>query len=409
MGYCAPLMSRWWRWPLPALAVFIAGVAGASPLEIFGFGGRSPALAETGVASADDMDALYLNPAGLAEVTGRRLSIGSVFGSFSLSGVDRPVDDAVAIGIGGAFRLPLGGALADRVGLGIALYVPTELLNRARAPTPGTPFFAVLENRSQVVGIQVGAGVRLTDELEVGAGVLALAALRGLINVAPDAAGRFTTTSEEQLTAGYAPILGARYRLGSRWSFGATLHFPSESTYDIHITNSIGEALPITVPELRIAGTAQYDPLILALEAAYRPRPDLLVTAQLSYDRWSDFPLPTQNVLALMPPQEPPNFSDTLVPRVAAEWTAGSHITLRAGYAFIPTPAPEATGAQAFVDNDRHLFTLGAGLTVAPIHVDAWAQAHVLAPRHNERPAPQPAVDTSGTILAGGMLLGVDL
>src|SRR5215470_5299741 len=190
-------MSRWWRWPFPALVVTCfgaAGVAGASPLEIFGFGGRSPALAETGVASADDLDALYLNPAGLAEVTGRRLSVGSVFGSFSLSGVNRPVDDAVAIEIGGAFRLPLGGALADRVGLGIALYVPTELLNRARVPAPGMPFFAVLENRSQVVGIQLGAGVRLTDELEVGASVLALAAMRGLINVAPDAAGRLTTT-----------------------------------------------------------------------------------------------------------------------------------------------------------------------------------------------------------------------
>jgi hypothetical protein len=74
-----------------ALAMLVVAMrAQASPLELFGFGGRSPALAATGVASAD-FEALYLNPAGLPEVSGRRLSVGTLFGSFSLSGciVDR--------------------------------------------------------------------------------------------------------------------------------------------------------------------------------------------------------------------------------------------------------------------------------------------------------------------------------
>src|SRR5215468_7666894 len=143
-------MARPGRWPMVFFAWAAASAttdAAASPLELFGFGGRSPALAATGVAFADDFDCVYLNPAGLSEVRGRRLSLGTLFGSFSLSGVDRPVDDAVGVEVGGAFRLPLGGALEDRIGVGIGLYVPTQLLNRARAPRPGTPFFAVLENR----------------------------------------------------------------------------------------------------------------------------------------------------------------------------------------------------------------------------------------------------------------------
>ena len=392
-----------------ALAMLaLAPRARASPLELFGFGGRSPGLAATGVASADDFEALYLNPAGLAEVSGRRLSLGTLFGAFSLSGVDRPVDDAVGVEVGVAVRLPLGGALADRVSLAIGLYVPTQLVTRARAPSPGTPFFAVLENRSQVIGIQLGAGVRVTDRLSLGGGVLALAALKGQINVTADATGRISSTSEEQLLASFAPLLGARYRLGPSLTLGATLHFPSESAYDIRVTSDLGPAIPITLPALRIAGTAQYDPLILAAEAGYRPRPDLLLSAQVAYERWSAFPLPTLNVVDGMPPEAPADFHDTVLPRVAAEWTVGA-FTLRGGYAFVPTPAPEATGSQAFVDNTRHVFSLGAGIVAAPLHVDAWAQAHVLAARRNHRPGGEPDIETSGSILAGGMLVGVDL
>jgi long-chain fatty acid transport protein len=298
--------------------------------------------------------------------------------------------------------------MTDRLGLAVGLYVPTGVLNRARAPRPGTPFFALLENRSQVVGVQVGLGVRVTDRLSLGAGVLALAALKGTINVTPDAAGRFTTSSEEQLTANFAPVFGARFHLDERWSLGATLHFASESTYDIRITNNLGAALPITLPELRVAGSAQYDPMILALEVGFRPRADLLISAQLSYDRWSSFPLPTENVLLTMPPQAPIDFHDTLIPRVAAEWSVGA-FRLRAGYAFVPSPAPEATGAQALLDNDRHVLSVGAGIVAPPLHVDAWAQAHLLVSRTNDRPGTTPDIETSGSILVAGMVVGVDL
>jgi long-chain fatty acid transport protein len=388
-----------------AAGIAAAGPAAASPLELFGFGGRSPALAETGVASADDFDCVYLNPAGLAEVSGRRLSLGTLYGRFALDGVDRPVDDAVGVEVGGAFRLPLGGALRDRVGFAIGLYVPTTLLNRARAPVPGTPFFAVLENRSQVIGVQLGLGVRVSDELALGAGVLALAALRGHIDVTPDAAGRFLTNSEEQLTAAFAPVFGARYRLGPDWVLGATLHFASQSTYDIHITNNLGAALPVTLPELRVAGTAQYDPLIAAVEGSYRLLPELLLSLQLSYERWSAFPLPTENVVDLMPAQPPTNFHDTVVPRLAAEWSVGHGVSVRGGYSYVMSPAPDSISTgQAFLDNDRHVLSLGLGVVAAPLHVDAWAQAHLLPSRQQ-----RPDLVTSGNILVGGVVLGVDL
>jgi long-chain fatty acid transport protein len=397
-----------------ALAVLLClgSAAQASPLEMFGFGGRSPALAATGVAYADDYECLYLNPAGLADVKRKRLTAGTLVGSFSLDGVDREVDPAVGVEVGAAFPLPLGGALADRIGLGFAIYVPTTVLNRARAPRPGAPFFALLENRSEVVGIQVGLGARISERWSAGAGFLALGGLLGGIDVAPDAAGRFATTSEQQLIAAFAPIFGARFRASDALTLGSTLRFSAKSTYDILITADLGEAIPVTIPPLRIAGTAQYDPMALAVEAAFRAEP-FLVTAQVIWQRWGQFPVPTMNVVENMPPMDPAEFHDTVTPRLGLEWRSqhfdATELILRGGYAFVLSPAPEITGSQALLDNHRNVLAAGVGVVSPPIHIDVWGQAHLLVGRAHDRPEGEADLDTGGTILVGGLMIGVDL
>src|SRR5688572_12297031 len=113
--------------------VLAARPAAASPLEMFGAGGRSPALAGAGAASVDDFDSLYVNPAGLAAVAGKRLHTGFLFGSFQLDNVDRPAEDAVGLSAGIALRLKLGGALRDRVSVGIGMLSPPTVVTRLRA------------------------------------------------------------------------------------------------------------------------------------------------------------------------------------------------------------------------------------------------------------------------------------
>src|SRR3954451_17226193 len=112
----------------PALAVLVvlgAGPAAASPLELFGFGGRSPGLAGAGVASTDGYEAVFVNPAGLAHVGHQRITIVCLYGAFALHLDDQPTSTDPASGavFGGALPIPLGGALRDRVGLGFGFYV----------------------------------------------------------------------------------------------------------------------------------------------------------------------------------------------------------------------------------------------------------------------------------------------
>lgn len=401
------------------------GRAWASPLDLYGFGGRSPAMAGTGVATATDFDAVYLNPAGLADTAGKRITLGGLGARLGLDidSADIGADPALGLVIGGAVRLPLGGALRDRVGLGLGFYVPQDTINRARHPLPGTPVFALLEHRSHVVGLQVAAGLSLGARWRVGLGVLALAELRGTIDVTTDAAGRFTTFSQQQLLTRLAPIAGLSHILSERVRLGLVIRGTSQSGYDIQVTNDLDSALPVTIPALDIAGIAQYDPLTVAVESALRVRPSLLLAAQVAYQRWSAFPLPTRNPVEGTPPQQPPDFHDTAVPRLAVEWTppAGrTRLALRAGYALLLSPAPEMTGQQSLLDNHRHLLSAGVGLSRAglPLHLALWAQLHALMPRQHTKdparfepdaPLPFDSIHTGGRILAAGLTLGLDL
>ncbi len=386
-------------------------------------------MAATGVALATGYDCVYLNPAGLADTPRKRVTLGGVYGDFSLTmgGQDTGTESAKGVIFGGELPIPLGSYMRDRVGLGLGFYVPTDAINRARAPKPGEPTFALLESRSHVVGLQIGVGVDVGSHWQVGAGFLALAALRGGIDVTTDAAGRFTSKSEEELISYFTPILGARYAMPAHdVVLGATFRGVSRSDYDLEITNELGESLPLTIPTIRIAGASQYDPLTLAIEGAWQARASLTLVGQVAYQRWGAYPLPTQNPVAVTLEQEPPGFHDIVVPRVAAEWTVRrdrhTQIAVRGGYWFAMSPAPEMDGQQSLLDNHRHVLSAGLGIarpdTAAPIHLDLWLQTHFLVPRrHTKDPSdyespdqmPFTTLSTRGRVIVGGLTLGLDL
>lgn len=395
----------------------LAPHATASPLDLFGFGGRSPALAGTGVATSTDYDAVYLNPAGLADAVHKRITLGTMGGDMFLyrDGERADTDGIAGMIIGGAVRLPLGGRLRDRVGLGLGFHIPTAAINRARHPLPGVPVHVLLESRTHVVAVQGALGMMLDQRWRVGIGVLALAELRGSIDVTTDAAGRFTTDSEQQLVTRFAPIAGARYLAPERGlAVGLTVRGVSRSDYDILVTNDLGDSLPLTIPTVRIAGASQYDPLTVALEGAWQWRPRVRVSGQLAYQRWSAYPPPTLTPVEGAPDLPPPGFHDIVVPRVAVEWLGArgkARMSARGGYAFVMSPAPANSGEQSLLDNHRHVLAAGLGLawpeTWLPLSIDAWAQVHALMPRAHDTVTQ--SMDTSGRVLVGGVTMGVDL
>jgi long-chain fatty acid transport protein len=374
------------QWVCAALllcaSVLVPLAQGAEP-ELFGMGARSAAMAATGVADSEGYDAAYTNPAGVVGPTQRRLTLGYVHAGYQLrlDGEPRPVDATDGVILGAALPIPFGGVLRDRIAVGLGFYFPLGLVNRARAPFHDQPRLALLETRTQVVSATVAAAARVHRRVTVGAGVLALAALVGNITIMPDASGRITTASEEQLTASYAAIVGVRV-LATSWArLGAVFRGESKSTYDITVANNLGSAIPLTVPTLHIRGTAQFDPMQIALEGALAPWRWLTVEVGVTWKHWSAFDLPTQNATIGAPPQPSPGFHDTAVPRLAGEATARwVHWRLigRVGYFFEWSPAI----GPVLVDADRHVLTGGAGVewqgVSSSLQLDAFGQWHHL-------------------------------
>ena len=202
------------------------------------------------------------------------------------------------------------------------------------------------------------------------------------------------------------------------------LRAESDATFDVQVENDLINELPLTIPTLNIGGVAQFDPLTLAVEGAWRPHPSVQVATQLAYYRWSEFEPPLVNPVDGMPPPANPDFSDTVVPRFSAEWQIPSdtiRVDARGGYSFVMSPAPEADGEQSLLDNHRHVGSLGLGIAWPgriPLRFDLWVQGHLLLSRsHTKDPAnfdadaelPFTTIDTGGRVFVGGMTMGLDL
>jgi long-chain fatty acid transport protein len=151
-----------------------------------------------------------------------------------------------------------------------------------------------------------------------------------------------------------------------------------------------------------------------------------LVAFDLAYHRWSTFENPSAHItidldvgqfndLVKIPPFSPlppPNFHDIVVPRLGMEWlatqTEDRALRVRAGYVYQPTPAPEQTGETNFIDDNRHIFSLGAGLELRhglgeiiprPLSLDGFVALTALEPRDHRKLSP---VDPIGDYRSGG-------
>jgi hypothetical protein len=399
--------------------------AEASPQDVFGYGPRSTAMAGAGASIGWGFETVRSNPALLSLSHEISLTSGW-FGAFFDLNAAGPLRAEAVSGtfIGGTLPLPFEGFLKDRITIGLGFFTPFELVARARLLYPEKPKFPIAD-RVQSVAVQMGIGIDLGHGVRIGGGFSALAALTGAVLVATDASGRVGTVVEDTLVAGYGPILGASFERGP-YRVGLTYRGELSGPFDVVI--EVRDLGGIVVPPLHISGIAQYDPHQLELEASRELGP-FRVALGATYRHWSAYPgavQPTVQCPAKLPGEdeepcdplapEPPGYSDTVTPRVAAEGrfgvARGVTIAARAGYAFEPSPAPEQKGIPNDFDNHRSVIGLGYGLSLSQpfprINLDLFGQLQVLHDRDHHK-TDGPVIATRGTIVALGATVGVNL
>ncbi len=349
----------------------------ASTLDLFGYSARGVSLVGAGAPTATGHEAVYYNAGALGLDRDLSFSVGFQFATFDLEleGAELSARDAPALLLGFGVPLPFGGAMKDRLTIGLAFVLPQNSILIADIPQPATPQFTIVGNRAQTVSIMGGLGIRFIDELGVGLGFLALSELDGGIDVAPNAAGQLGSKVKSELVAAWSMHVGivgkplntetATLTLGLAW------RDRSEARFSYPLTVDLGDEFDLPVPRLDVSGTAQFDPMHISFDAALElkvaPNATLMVALGGLYKFWSVFenPIIYTAVPDDHPAQPPPAFHDTGAVRFGLESTIALdlvEVTPRVGLMWEMTPTPEQTGFHNHLDSDR--LGLGVGLEV---------------------------------------------
>jgi long-subunit fatty acid transport protein len=386
---------------LVCLAGWPAREARANPVDSFGLGSRSTAMAGAVAADVSDFSANYYNPAGLARATQLEVSVGYMRADHFLStnGKDNGVDPVKGL-VGGIvapgtiFHVPFA--------LGVALMLPDDRLSRVLALPEGEPVWELYANRNQRLYVATNLAISPWPWLQIGGGVAFMAATEGQLSITGSAAVLDPTSSQlrhevdADLTAIRYPQVGARLALSKRIAlalvyrgqFSENLNLSATLKGDIKLLPT-GSALTTAFYSIVTDSVDAFLPQQAVLGSSWIVTDDLHLNVDLTYVNWSSYVAPvaaTDIKLNIPPPMGgwpagivppttpvpvaivPINMHDTIVPHVGVEWRAFDRPVwqgfVRGGYEFDRSPIPPQIGLTNYIDRDRHAFSFGLGVNL---------------------------------------------
>jgi len=355
--------------------------------RIFGAGPRAIAMGGAFSAVADDFTGGYYNPAGLLSKTSTRIGIGyhysKLYESANGDAIPLPHSHRDGFVMGYAFTLPFLDFLKDRLAFGYNLYQPPDYMMNVYVPKPSQPQFVLLESYTQANLMNVAAAVKVVDGVNIGGGLTFTADVGGSLDLKPGIRSMLgtevtLTTVDQDAQTMLSTSAGLYVDPGKFLPAleGFTFAFVWRDRYFVELNIPVTILLGAIPLRLDFSSNLIYTPVMYTFGVAYRVGSDLLISADVTYNVWSDFLSPSLDIktdiqipilpLRLLPGRvEDPNFSDTVTPRIGVEYravkTSWADWILRGGYAFDPSPIPEQTGWSNFIDGNKHIFSLGLG------------------------------------------------
>ncbi len=442
---------------LPPGLIFVLGFglglgpARANPIDAFGFGARAPALGSAYSAVADDSAAGYYNPAGLARSRDMRIDLGyqAALPQLRFSGAVQPVE--ATRGMAAGLVVP-GDLFGVHLAFGLTLFLPDQHVTRLRTLRYEQPRLQLYDNRTQRLFLAANLAVRIVKGLYVGAGLTFMSrtsgdvSFQGNVTVGDAERSALKTAIEVNLVAVRYPQAGIAWEVNEFLALALVYRhsFILDVDQRFQINADLGN--PGQVPIAKGASLVEqaqsvdlFQPWQVVLGGALRwpSYPRLLLSADLTFARWSDMPVPAGRLTLMLdigslnsfvhlppPPTYPsPGFHDILIPAVGVEWRALDSackdrlaLDLRAGYRYEASPVPGQQGASTFGDADKHTFSLGAGVELRrlfsvlpkPIELDAFVAVTYLPERDFNKDDPRSLVGdftVSGTVFqVGGQL-----
>ena len=418
-----------------AASTLSAPAASANLYDLYGFNPRAAAMGGAMTAAAHDFTATFYNPGAMTVDKSARVGAG-VIGILPALFVDRAVADPKqptvlpepSVGFTLGWIYPMGGVFDDKLALGVSLYLPVGELARVQGLARQAPQFYMFQSMHDKLVFLAAAAFEPWEWLSLGAGIQILADLTGGASLHLDVVdGRFEQREfSVELQPSASLLVGLHVRPVDGLAFGVSWRGQSSISFSLPIHVTEGDALDI---RLDVSQTVLWTPHQVSFGLSYDlPSLDLQLAIDATVAFWSAAPDPSPHIrvdiggrllddlglgdaldLSLHTAPVEMAFVDTVIPRAGFEYKALEWLLLRTGYSFRPTPLPRQSGATAYLDNDAHVVSFGAGLVfqdplevhVHPLTVDLAAQATILTRRTVLRTDPG---DPIGSLSHGGVV-----
>ncbi|MDB4969163.1 MAG: long-chain fatty acid transport protein [Myxococcales bacterium] len=395
-------------------------------------------------AASEDSSANYYNPAGLVHGRDLRIDIGYRYAQpiLRMNGRDVGVDASRGFQIG----IVAPGSIGPfRFAFGASLWLPDQRLTRVRSLPFDQPRFVLFDNRTQRLYMAANIAIQIVPGLYVGGGLTFMSRtagqlfLKGDVAVSDPDASSLVSRIDVDLVAVRYPQLGVLWEPTPWLSIGVTYRHSFVLSLDqqFRIDGNIGNpGLPPVVESGYFAARSQsldlFQPWQLTAGGALKLKRTILLTFDLTFARWSEFPIPASNLTlgldigayndrVMLPGARSyaeSGFHDIVIPRAGVEWRAWERpkmaVDVRGGYSYEPTPVPEQIGESSFADSDKHSFSVGAGLELSritsilpkPLAIDVHAAVTYLPERASHKVDP---LDHTGDFVADGVVVQIGL
>lgn len=346
---------------------------------------RAASLATSITARGGEIATIHANPAALGALDRPIVTLSGNVGRLRLDAW-RDGEPAtirareLVAGYGVALALPLPGPeWLSRARVGAALQLPVEHVlhvsaaPRIDAPTPAL-YDARIERTAAVLslayelpwlGISLGGGVAIAPTL------FASTTVRFDPSRGETVDDGVIVEAEREVRFDAAPIVGLHARPHEMLQLGLAYH-------GAVVTRAAGpndlRAGPVLADD-PVDFTLFYEPESVTGAAVLAPIPELTISADVAWQRWSSHRT-AHGVDG--------GLGDVVAVRGGIEWTH-AFFALRVGYGFEPTPVGAQRGATTLIDGDRHVLALGLGVDLErwcrlPLRIDLHGRAHAITP-----------------------------
>ncbi|MBN2198919.1 MAG: outer membrane protein transport protein [Candidatus Aminicenantes bacterium] len=371
---------------LPALAL-------ANGLNLNSLGSRALAMGGAFVGLADDFSAIYWNPAGMSQFTTKTFGFYGTDiiprGTYVLE-IPTPIGTLTAVDAKSMSKHYLSGMAAyyhpvgEKIVAGIGVYVPAGLGSAWDGDDfvmATLPFMRSYEWSSRIAMVTIAPGLsyKINDMISVGA---ALNVNYGMFDLKRWAGSYLDVIDLGQFEMslngwGLGATFGVLAKPSDMISIGAT--FRTSTNIKFKGETSIANLALIGPP-----GTSDVEveiawPMWLAAGVAVRPIPNLTVTGDLQWSKWSvvdeiklSYTDPLWQLFMGMGGQDalPLRWENALQIRFGAEYMVTECLAARAGFYVDPAPAPDQTMNVLLPNYDFNVVTLGVGYSLDSLQLD---------------------------------------